>query len=715
MQRDPYKYFRIEARELLDQLNQAVLELEKATTQDRVAHLLRLAHTLKGAARVVKRMDIGDLAHAVEDALAPLRGSDQQADQPLINAVLGYLDEINVLLASLTPQPPTEAPKPVQPSAVGTPAAPTAPAQPAAPALPVTSAPTTPAAPETMVRTIRIDIGEMDNFLDGFTEVHAQLQALREGLRQSSEIRRQIDQLGVQLATRTNAASVDSAQRSDLREARASAEQIRSALDQFNRSLGSGIEQFDRELKTVRDVAERMRLIRADALFGTLERAARDAAQVRGKKVVFEGRGGETRLDAQVLGSVQDALAHAVRNAVAHGIEAPDARQASGKRPEGHVVIEVAQRGRWITFTCTDDGRGIDLAAVRQIAEEKGLVPPDQARTLEMDAAVQLLFKGGISTAQVVTEVSGRGVGLDVVRDAAERLGGRVDLRTETGRGTSVTLTVPLLIAALDGLLVEVAGVVATIPIEAVRRTLRLAPNEIARTAQGASMIFEGRTIPFLPLGVILSARTPPPQVNRSWSAVVVEANGGAAALGVDHLLGVTNVILRPLPASALARATVSGVSLDLGGNPQLVLDPAQLVIEAQSVSTLPSEPAAPQYTVLVIDDSLTTRMLERSILESAGYIVDLAVSAEEGLEKALHKRYALFLVDVEMPGMDGFTFIEQTQANPDLRDIPAILVTSRASPEDLQRGQNVGARGYVIKSEFDQGVLLARISELVR
>lgn len=718
MTRDPYKYFRIEARELLDQLNQAVLELEKATTPERVAQLLRLAHTLKGAARVVKRTDIGDLAHAVEDALTPLRGSDEPATRPLIDTILGYLDDINGRVAALTAPPAApdsapalaEAPAPSAATPAITPSPPPKPQSPAVPAAPTSA----PAAPDLAVRSVRVDIGEMDTLLDSFTAVHGQIGSLRENLRQSGEIRRQIDLLGAQLTSRATAAGAGSVRRDNEQQARAAMEQISAALERFNRSLGSSIEQFDRELKMVRDAAERMRLIRADTLFGTLERAARDAAQVRSKKVIFSGRGGEARLDAQVLGAVQDALAHVVRNAVAHGIETPDGRRAAGKRVEGSVVMEVAQRGRWITFTCTDDGKGIDFAAIRQIAAERGLVPPETAATLSVDAIAQLLLKGGISTAPVVTEVSGRGVGLDVVRDAAERLGGKVELQSEAGQGTRVTLTVPLLIASVDGLLVEAAGVVATIPIEAVRRTLRLTRAEIARTAQGESIVYDGRAIPFLALSTALSTRAAPASLNRVWSAVVVETGDGAAAFGVDRLLGVTNVILRPLPPAALARAVVSGVSLDLEGNPQLVLDPAQLVLAARSAGAAPSEPEAPRYTILVIDDSLTTRMLERSILESAGYQVDFAVSGEEALEKALHTPYALFLVDVEMPGMDGFTFIERAQANPDLRDIPAILVTSRSAPEDLQRGHDVGARGYVIKSEFDQGVLLARIGELV-
>ncbi|MFN8560284.1 MAG: Hpt domain-containing protein [Anaerolineae bacterium] len=335
MMRDPYKYFRIEARELLDQLNQAVLELEKATTPERVAQLLRLAHTLKGAARVVKRTDIGDLAHAVEDAPAPLRGTDQQATRPLIDSVLGYLDDINGRLATLTPEQPP-APSPAAPTPAELTVSVSAPAP----------APAVSAAPEAVVRTVRVDIGEMDTLLDGFTEVHAQLGGLRESLRQSEEVRRQIDLLGAQLTSRSDAASVAPSGRADNRQARVSTEQISASLERLNRRLGSGIEQFDRELKLVRDAAERMRLLRADTLFGTLERAARDAAQVRHKKVVFEGRGGDVRLDAQVLGAVQDALSHAVRNAVAHGIEAPDDRRAAGKRAEGSVVMEVPQRGR---------------------------------------------------------------------------------------------------------------------------------------------------------------------------------------------------------------------------------------------------------------------------------------------------------------------------------------------------------------------------------
>jgi two-component system chemotaxis sensor kinase CheA len=677
MARDPYKYFRIEAQELIDQLSRSALDLEKGTTPEIVAQLLRLAHTLKGAARVVKRADIGDCAHAIEDTLSPLRESKQQATQLQINTLLKHLDDIHGLLASLS-LPAEDQVTPV----------------------------VSHAGQEEILRTVRVDVDEMDKLLDGFGEVHTRLNDLRDGLARSEGMRVQIEQLAARSALK-------GLHGDDNTQSRAIAEQFGVAFEGLHRSLGSGIEQLDRELKLVRDAAERMRLIPADSLFVALERAVRDAAQVQNKQVIFDGRGGDVRLDAQVLGAVQGALSHVVRNAVTHGIETTAKRQAAGKPAQGRVTVKVLQRGRWIDFICTDDGGGINLDAVRRIAEQRSLLTSG-ARKPDVETLVQLLLKGGISTSETVTEVAGRGVGLDVVRDAAERLDGKIALQTESGKGTTLTLTVPLLIASLDGLLVDAGGVIVTLPIDAIRGTLRIVPTDIARTAHGESVIYGGNAIPFLPLATALSIKTAPMRANRIWSAVVVDSAAGAAAIGVERLLGANNIVLRPLPALAPARPIVAGVSLDVQGNPQLVLDPESLVIEAQRAAVLRAGPDEESKTILVIDDSLTTRMLERSILESAGYMVELAVSAEDAMEKVSQGSYALFLVDVEMPGMDGFTFIEKMRAHPDWRDTPAILVTSLASEEHLQRGRDVGAQGYIIKSEFDQGALLARISELV-
>jgi two-component system chemotaxis sensor kinase CheA len=241
---------------------------------------------------------------------------------------------------------------------------------------------------------------------------------------------------------------------------------------------------------------------------------------------------------------------------------------------------------------------------------------------------------------------------------------------------------------------------------------MRIAAGEISMASPGMSILHGGKAVPFVPLAKTLDgARLP---AGRNWTAVVVAGSPGAAAFGVERLLGTARVVVRPLPEHAHATAIVAGACLDAEGNPQLVLDPDGLVTEAHRFDNAAFEPPSPRRPVLVIDDSLTTRMLEQSILESAGYEADVALSGEEGLERARRKRYALFLVDVEMPGMDGFTFVTHVRSDPALRDIPAVLVTSRAAAEDRQRGRDVGAQGYIVKSEFNQAELLAMIGALM-
>jgi two-component system chemotaxis sensor kinase CheA len=273
---------------------------------------------------------------------------------------------------------------------------------------------------------------------------------------------------------------------------------------------------------------------------------------------------------------------------------------------------------------------------------------------------------------------------------------------------------VPLSIASLDAVLVETFGAAASIPLDAVRRTLRVTAGDIVRTAQGDSVFYDGKVIPFVPLSRVLRQGAGGAREARSWSAVIVEGAGGMAALGVDRMLGMANIVFRPLPDLAPASPVIAGASLDAEGNPQLVLDCDNLVAEAQRSEAPADEPAAHPLPILIVDDSLTTRMLEQSILESAGFEVGTAASAEEALEEARRKRYALFLVDVEMPGMDGFTFIERVRADAALHGIPAILVTSRAHPEDRQRGKEVGAQGYIVKGEFDQTEFLQHVRRLI-
>jgi two-component system chemotaxis sensor kinase CheA len=561
---------------------------------------------------------------------------------------------------------------------------------------------------EGLFETVATNIDEMDILLESLSEASVQVAALRREIEPLQRARR----LAQLVAEQWSTPRPDHVSGSSPKLASMMAE-LRGLADRVHRNCSDGVEQMDREIAQVRDAAERLRLLPAQLMFVSLERAARDAGRALSKRIAFMTKGGDVRLDAEVFGVIQNALVQTVRNAAAHGIETTEERAAAGKSVEGRIEVEVRRHGHQAVFVCRDDGRGVDLEAVRRAMERKGLRPADAAM-LGTDELLQLLLGGGISTSGAVTQLAGRGIGLDVVREAASRLRGHVKIQTDPGAGTTVEIRVPVTMAAVDALMVEAGGRTVAIPLDAVRRTVRIASGDLAQSAQGASILFDGRVIPFAPLETALRRATRTRDKARAWSAIVIEGTNGLAAVGVERLRGTQTLIVRPLPDLTPSDPIIGGASLDAEGHPQLVLDPQGLVQNVcrsgSASAALPSARAA----ILVVDDSLTTRMLEQSILESAGYEVDLAISGEEALERAHQRRYALFLVDVEMPGMDGFTFIARAGAEAALRDIPAILVTSRGSPEDRQRGQSVGARAYIVKGEFDQSELLETIRSLV-
>jgi len=550
----------------------------------------------------------------------------------------------------------------------------------------------------------------MDSLQRAVTEAAVQLGAVRKSVAAADHLRDLTNLLVEQLAGRFGENGTG-ASPATLR-AQSLAEQMRLSLQGFQRSLEVDVERVHGEFVEILDIAHRLRLIPAHSVFPSLDRSVRDAAQALGKRVDFETLGGDVRLDANVLASLRDALMHVVRNAVAHGAQSEAERVAAGKSPVGHVQLAVERRGSRVAFVCTDDGRGIDIEAVRKAAVSRGLVSASEARSLGPEKVIALLRGGGLTTSGDVTEWSGRGIGLDVVRASASRLKGELSIRSESGRGATVEVQVPVSIASLQGLVVEVGGARAAIPLDAVRQTLRVRNTEISRGAEGETILYEGKVIPFVPLQHLLQGS--PASSRRAWTVVLVQDAGSSVAVGVDKLLGTSSIVIHSLPGTVQADSVVSGASLDAAGNPQLVLDAAGLVVEgARGRDAIPEPATARRAPILIVDDSLTTRMLEQSILESAGYEVELAVSAEEALLKSRDRRYSLFIVDVEMPGMDGFEFVAHTRADAALRDIPAILVTSRNAVEDRRRGEQVGARAYIVKGEFDQGKLLHTIRAL--
>jgi two-component system chemotaxis sensor kinase CheA len=695
MAQDPYRYFRIEARELLEQLGKGALDLEKgSSTAAAVSGLLRAAHTLKGAARVVKQAAIADETHAIEEALTPYRDTEGEVAREAIEGVLKLLDSIRQRIDSIS------APA----------AADTAPAPATARAVDHTVA-------QESLGLLRADVGEMNTLLDGISEAHSNIATLRRTLPLVERAERLINVLAADPRARMRTAADTVAVRSPERGSESKRwifEELRAVMAGLERSVSGTADRMDRELQQVRDLAERLRLTPCDVLSGALERTARDAAAATGKQVRFDARGGELRLDAHVLHTIQGALHQCVRNAVAHGIEPAHERRQRGKSDTGSICIEFAATGRSIVVTCRDDGRGVDFDAVRRSLRKRGEVAAVSEST-DRDALLDALLRGGISTSGNVTEISGRGIGLDLVRETGARLGGSARILTDEDRGTTIELVFPASLMSMEALTVHCGGVRATLPLRSVRSTLRIAPKDVVPTAQGETIAYEGQMVPLAALGRMIGQKAESVREVRARTAVLLSTGSSLAAIAVDGLVGTSSIVLRPVPDLAPPTPMVAGLSMDAEGNPQIMLDPEVLIREARQIGAPTQFKGVVHAPILIVDDSLTTRMLEQRILESAGFEVETAVSGEDGLQAAARNRYALFLVDVDMPGIDGFTFVERCRADPALRDIPAILVTSRASPEDRQRGKDAGAQAYIVKGDFDQAELLARINELVR
>jgi two-component system, chemotaxis family, sensor kinase CheA len=703
---DPYKYFRIEAAELVERLGQGALAIDKGgDLPGGVAAMLRYAHTLKGAARVVKQIAIAEHAHAIEDVLAPHRGRVDAVPSACALALFASIDAITALLPAIGSGSVAAAPAP------GAAANPTVVANVASETISSAATANGSATPksaraEEPAVTLRAEVAEVEAVVDGLGEALVELESLKNPLALVEQARQLAELLGKQLAAprRVDAERIGSL----LERSQRVVEDLRQGLGRLDNGLRHGVGRLRRQLEQTHSAAERLRLVPASNIFTSLERAAYDAARDLGRHVAFVTSGGDVKLDSHVLVVAQGALLHAVRNAVAHGIEPEAARARAGKPALGSIWLSVSRRGRDVLFCCRDDGAGVDLQKVRGALVR---LAPDSA-SLGDEQVLERLLRGGISTSGGVTRLSGRGVGLDVVREAGEQLGGAAKLTSVPGQGLSVELRVPLSVAAMSAVLVECDGKTLSVPLDRVVESVRFSRAEITRTGTRESVCHQGTMLPFAPLARVMGRAGGLSE--RAWTSLIVTGSSGRAAVGVDRLLGARTVVIRPLPELARTTAVVAGATLDALGNPELVLDGDALVASVQRSSGIAVPQRAPSRPILVIDDSLTTRMLEQSILESAGYEVALATSAEEGLEKARQSSYALFLVDVEMPGIDGFTFVERVRHDPQLANIPAVLVSSRNAPEDFARGKEVGAHGYIVKGRFDQRELLGLIERLV-
>jgi two-component system, chemotaxis family, sensor kinase CheA len=460
------------------------------------------------------------------------------------------------------------------------------------------------------------------------------------------------------------------------------------------------LDRGERLLDGLKGAAIGMRTLPLSSIVTPLPRAVRDLAAETGKEVELVVVGAETELDRAILEGLSEPLVHLLRNAIGHGIESPQEREEAGKPARGRLELRAEQRGSIVEVTIADDGRGISEATLAE-ARRKG-------------SLTAVLTEPGFSTADAVSTISGRGVGLDAVKDQAEAFGGSIEVHSEPGHGMRVILRLPLALALIEVLLVERAGNVYGFPLASVEEAVSLGAT--LSLAGEAAIELRGRSIGLADLAQLVGA-DPAPQVPRA-PVVVLAASGRRVALVCDALLGKEEVVVKSLGPLLSSLSMYLGAAILGDGRIALLVDPAVLVRasaqpRAAAVVAPVAEASAPR--VLVVEDSLTIRELQRSILEAAGYRVQTARDGRDALTY-INGDGAIDLVvtDVEMPEMTGIELTEAIRAHATRSALPVVIVTSLGDADDRQRGIDAGADAYMVKRSFDQHDLLETVERLV-
>ncbi|EFH11484.1 hybrid sensor histidine kinase/response regulator, partial [Teichococcus cervicalis] len=477
---------------------------------------------------------------------------------------------------------------------------------------------------------------------------------------------------------------------------------------------------------------ERISLVPAETVLGSLGRMVRELAREAGRTVAVRMEGLDLQADRRVLQALKDPVTHLLRNAIGHGLESAEQRARLGKPVEAEVALLLRAQGGLLRLSVLDDGRGPDLARIEAIAVQRGLLPPRPADQPPPppERLLALVFEPGFSTAPEVDRLSGRGMGLSVVAEVARSLRGGATLRPRRPAGTEVEIAVPFSAARQPVLLVEAGGVPYALPSHGVERLLRL-PVAAVETVESQPVLrieSGGRDViaPVIALPALLGHPTAPIPVEAGHvKAVLLRSGERRCALAVEAMQDVRTLMVERLEAPGVDPALVVGVALQEGEVPALVLSPEGLVarwlreegrLAGAGLGLAPAEQAKPAATILVVDDSITTRTLEKSILEAQGFRVLLSVDGLDALNLLRGGEAVVDLVvaDVEMPRMDGFGLLQALKTDPRLAAIPVILMTSRADPEDVRRGLDLGAGAYITKQKFDQRELLATIGQML-
>ncbi len=748
--------FSAEAEEHLQKLNEGILQLERgeadadpstSSGQALMADILRAAHTLKGSARMMGFKEINQVAHKLEDLLLEIKEERLAATGAVCDLLFRALDTMDAARQAIVEGREGEvAVKEVvdllERTAQGEPLEPAAPppvaaAEPEPEPEPEVEAPPTQPAPPAPGRRRRPVVTE--------EQIRVSASKLDKTIRLSGEViaaqkraeMRQADLHRVRALARDHWRLLRARFGEDdpgVEPLLASSQELRDGLDVLFKQNREDVANLSQVVMELQEDALSLRMLPISTVFDAFPRAVRDLARERGKEVDLDIQGGETELDKQMLERINDPLMHMLRNALDHGIEPADEREAAGKDRRGTISLRAYPMGGSIHVEVQDDGRGLPLDAIRQKALEQGVVTEESLRTMSDREVTSLIFLSGLTTSREVTDLSGRGVGLDVVRrNVIEELKGDISVETEPGQGTRFLLTLPLILTTQRILFVDVGGDTFGLPVTYVSETTRVRPGEVIQVVDRQAIRLRDQIVPIARMAEVLDlpawaeSSTATPTATGPWLYLVIaQAADERVGFVVGGVANEEDVLIKSLPGHMKTIGLLAGATIAPDGTILPILHVPGLI---RIVRGLPSvRPAAAEEGeaeeaphILVVDDSLNTREIEKTILEASGYQVDLAkdgldalrvIGQAPGADEGAY--YDLLVVDIEMPRLDGLSLTEQLRRDERYVHVPIVIVSSRDKEEDRRRGLEVGADAYIVKGSFDQTDLTTTVASLL-
>jgi two-component system chemotaxis sensor kinase CheA len=722
--------FKVEAAEHLQAIGTGLLELEKAPVPAEQLQLIetvfRAAHSLKGAARAVGLTDVESLCQSLEDLFASWKRRESLPTPAALDAAHHTVDKMSRAIA----EPATANRTGRGTEAASAAAAPqrtqVATAHPLSPALTGES------------ETVRVAVNSLDARLLEAEEMlaaklaagqrAADLGALADRFEQWHKEWSRVEPQAQMLrqATQRPAEAASGPDLSGLAE-------FFSWNHDYLRALGGAVTALhrtaeqDRVLvgKLVDDLLEnskKLLMLPLASLGVLLAKLVRDLCRDQGKEAQLVIRGEEVTIDKRILEELKDPLIHLLRNCIDHGIETPEQRRSSRKPPRATITLEVSRvNGNQVEISVSDDGAGIDVDKVKEVAVKRGFVVPGTSAQLSESAALALVFEADVSTSPMITQVSGRGLGLAIVREKAEKLGGRVAIESRRGAGTTIRMMLPLTLATFRGVLIEAAQRLFIIPTAQVERAMRFESHEVQTVEGRRTLALNGRAVALADLAEVLQLPSTRHKADRPQATPVLVLGAGEqrVAFAVDAVLDEREVLVKRL-AKPLSRVrNIAGATVLGSGQIAPILNVPDLlksarIATAASLTPAPAQPSAATATrILLAEDSITSRVLLKGILESAGYIVKTAVDGMEAYATLRAESFDLLVSDVEMPRMSGFDLTARIRADSTLAELPVVLVTALESREDRERGIDVGANAYLVKSSLDQSNLLEAVRRL--